>query len=116
MKNKFINSMELFTANTIVEFNNLQNVQMVKFKGRKSANLKLINTFDPNQYVILTKNEDYYTSNINYNNKIYTLVYDQHYNIIGYVNHLNNVILFDKDNNESFTVKPSNSSTAANSN
>lgn len=104
--------MELFTEHTLQEFGNLQNVQMIKFKGRKSANVKVVNTFDPTKYVILAKHGSYYTSKIICNQQIYTLVYDQSYTLVGYVNHLNDVILFDKDNNESFTVEPSNPSSA----
>ena len=94
-----------FVTYTIDNYNNLVYKNIIKFKGRKSSMIIDTNDFNPENYIILSKlnNSNNYTAIVNKN---YKLIFDQNYNIIGYINKFNNEILFDK--NEDFTVEKFN--------
>lgn len=94
-----------FVTYTIDNYNNLVDKTIIKFKGRKSSMIIDTNDFNPENYIILSKlnNSNNYTAIVNKN---YKLIFDQNYNIIGYINKFNNEILFDK--NEDFTVEKFN--------
>ena len=53
---------ENLTAFTKEYFDKLDDIQLVKFKGRKTMNNKLSNTFNPDDYVILFKEGNHWYS------------------------------------------------------
>lgn len=97
MKNMFVN----YTENN---YDNLEDVNIIKFKGRKSVKIIETNDFDPSNYMILYKyNNNNFITIVNNN---YKLILDQNYNIIGYINKFNKEVLFDK--NEDFIIEKFN--------
>lgn len=86
-------------------FNNLSNIQLVKFKGRKATNFKALETFDPEDYVILFKdkelNTERYYCYVTKDNKNYKLYFDQNLTILDNNFENKNII----NNNETFFIK-----------
>ena len=84
-----------FVTYTIDNYNNLVDKNIIKFKGRKSSMIIDTNDFNPENYIILSKlnNSNNYTAIVNKN---YKLIFDQNYNIIGYINKFNNIFGFQK--------------------
>ena len=87
-------------------FDNINNIQLVKFKGRKATNFKALETFNPEDYVILFKeNEKSLSSNyyciVIINNKKYKLYFDQNLTILDNNFENKNII----NNNETFFIK-----------
>lgn len=92
-----------FVKYTVDNYKNLRDINLIKFKGRKSVKVVETNDFNPEDYIILSKYNNNYTAIVNND---YKLIFDQNYNIIGYINKFNNEILFDK--NEDFTIEKFN--------
>lgn len=92
-----------FIKYTVDNYKNLKDINLIKFKGRKSVKVVETNDFNPEDYIILSKYNNNYTAIVNND---YKLIFDQNYNIIGYINKFNNEILFDK--NEDFTIEKFN--------
>lgn len=92
-----------FIKYTVDNYKNLKDINLIKFKGRKSVKVVETNDFNPEDYIILSKYNNNYTAIINND---YKLIFDQNFNIIGYINKFNNEILFDK--NEDFTIEKFN--------
>lgn len=92
-----------FVKYTVDNYKNLKDINLIKFKGRKSVKVVETNDFNPEDYIILSKYNNNYTAIINND---YKLIFDQNFNIIGYINKFNNEILFDK--NEDFTIEKFN--------
>lgn len=64
------------TAYTKDHFDKLENIQLVKFKGRKTVNHIISNTFNPDDYVILFKEGNHWYSIATVGDQQYKLVYD----------------------------------------
>lgn len=92
-----------FVKYTVDNYKNLKDINLIKFKGRKSVKVVETDDFNPEDYIILSKYNNNYTAIVNND---YKLIFDQNYNIIGYINKFNNEILFDK--NEDFTIEKFN--------
>ena len=92
-----------FVKYTVDNYQNLKDINLIKFKGRKSVKVVETDDFNPEDYIILSKYNNNYTAIVNND---YKLIFDQNYNIIGYINKFNNEILFDK--NEDFTIEKFN--------
>lgn len=92
-----------FVKYTVDNYKNLKDINLIKFKGRKSVKVVETNDFNPEDYIILSKYNNNYTAIVNND---YKLIFDQNFNIIGYINKFNNEILFDK--NEDFTIEKFN--------
>ena len=92
-----------FVKYTVDNYQNLKDIKLIKFKGRKSVKVIETDDFNPEDYIILSKYNNNYTAIVNND---YKLIFDQNYNIIGYINKFNNEILFDK--NEDFTIEKFN--------
>lgn len=92
-----------FVKYTVDNYQNLKDINLIKFKGRKSVKVIETDDFNPEDYIILSKYNNNYTAIVNND---YKLIFDQNYNIIGYINKFNNEILFDK--NEDFTIEKFN--------
>lgn len=53
----FLNQDEM-TRYTVNNYKNIDNIEQIKFKGRKAPNNNSSIEFDPHEYVILYKNDD----------------------------------------------------------
>lgn len=93
------------TQYTVNNYKNLKNITAIKFKGRKSINLNKLNTFNPEEYVILHKFGDkYYSIAIDSNtNEQYRIIYDSSFTIIDSYFEIQSSEL--NNNNESFSIK-----------
>lgn len=69
------------TAFTKECFKSLDNIQLVKFKGRKTINHTISNSFNPDDYVMLFKEGDHYYSIVIKDNIYYKLIYDSSFTV-----------------------------------
>ena len=90
------------TSFTKDNFDNIENIQLIKFKGRKATNFKSIDTFNPEDYVVIFKDDDSYYSIITVNDKQYKILYDSNLTILDQTFFKQNIL----NNNETFFIKP----------
>lgn len=90
------------TSFTKDNFDNIENIQLIKFKGRKATNFKSIDTFNPEDYVVIFKDDDSYYSIITVNDKQYKILYDSNLTILDQTFFKENIL----NNNETFFIKP----------
>lgn len=83
-------------------FNSLDNIQLVKFKGRKTVNHIISNSFNPDDYVMLFKEGDHYYSIVIKDNKYYKLMYDSSFTVQPLNNNFEETEL---NQNETFSVE-----------
>lgn len=93
---------ENLTAFTKEYFDKLDDIQLVKFKGRKTMNHKLSNTFNPDDYVILFKEGNHWYSIATVGDKQYKLIYDSSFTIQPVNSNFEGTEL---NQNETFTVE-----------
>ena len=93
---------ENLTAFTKGCYNNLIDVQLVKFKGRKTVNHTITDTFNPDDYVILFKEGNHWYSIATVGDKQYKLIYDSSLTIQPVNNNFEGT---DLNQNETFTVE-----------
>lgn len=83
-------------------FNSLDNIQLVKFKGRKTINHIISDSFNPDDYVMLFKEGDHYYSIVIKDKKLYKLIYDSTFTIQPLISNFEETEL---NQNETFSVE-----------